>query len=1083
MFELEKELKERILVLDGAMGTVLQKYELTPEDFNGAKGCYEILNETRPDIIFEVHKKYIEAGADIIETNSFNCNAISLKDYHLEDRVYDLAKKSAEIAKEAVKASGKKVYVLGSVGPTNKSLSFPVGDIPHKRAVSFDEMKDVIKEQVKGLIDGGVDGILLETIFDGLTAKAALLGTEEAFEEKNIYLPISVSGTVNKQGKLLTGQSMESLIAALDRPSIISFGFNCSFGAKDLVPLVLKIKEQTTKFVSLHANAGLPNQNGDYVETAERMRNDLMPLIENQAINILGGCCGTNYDHIRAIAEMVKGQKPRVLPEEDALETCLSGNEIYNFADKFTWVGERNNISGSKMFRTMIEEQNYLKALEVARQQVDAGAKVLDINVDDGILNSVEEMEKFLRVLQNDSFIAKIPIMIDSSDFAVIESGLKNTAGKAIVNSISLKEGPEEFLKKAKIIRKFGAAIIVMAFDEKGQGVTAERKIEICQRSFDLLKSIGVKNSDIVFDPNILSVGTGQEADRYHAREFIKTVDYIHENLKGCGVVGGLSNLSFAFRGNNILRAAFHHIFLEEAVPRGFNFAILNPKEKAPGWTKEEKEKIKSFIFGESTDMEALLSLNLVKKKEDAQIFAETPEDKIRKALIQGGSESLQETIDDLLKKYKALEILENILMSAMQEIGKLFEQGELYLPQLIRSASVMNNCVDILTPFLEKVDKSQSKGRILMATVDGDVHDIGKNIVGTVLECNGYEVIDLGVMVPKEKIVETAKEVNADIVTLSGLISPSLKEMERVADLFQKVGMQVPILIAGAATSKLHTGLKVLPNYDYSLHVTDAMDTISVVSQLLSTKRKDFIEKKQKQLRGLAKRYLENSSKKPEEKKVYEDVKKTVSHIPKVLGRQFLSEPVEIFKDSLKWEIALYALRVINTPEQEKTLQDLKKIYERMIEEKVEFRAAYGYFKCKRTETFLEIEGNTFEVSPMFARFIEKDDYVGGFVLSVKSKIFEGDKYLALLETLLCNAIAETASEYMEERVTKDIVPTFLRPAVGYPILPEHSLKKVVFDLVDGEKTGAKLSPSFAMSPLSSVCGFYLCNDNATYN
>ena len=1083
MFELEKELKERILVLDGAMGTVLQKYELTPEDFNGAKGCYEILNETRPDIIFEVHKKYIEAGADIIETNSFNCNAISLKDYHLEDRVYDLAKKSAEIAKEAVKASGKKVYVLGSVGPTNKSLSFPVGDIPYKRAVSFDEMKDVIKEQVKGLIDGGVDGILLETIFDGLTAKAALLGTEEAFEEKNIYLPISVSGTVNKQGKLLTGQSMESLIAALDRPSIISFGFNCSFGAKDLVPLVLKIKEQTTKFVSLHANAGLPNQNGDYVETAERMRNDLMPLIENQAINILGGCCGTNYDHIRAIAEMVKGQKPRVLPEEDALETCLSGNEIYNFADKFTWVGERNNISGSKMFRTMIEEQNYLKALEVARQQVDAGAKVLDINVDDGILNSVEEMEKFLRVLQNDSFIAKIPIMIDSSDFAVIESGLKNTAGKAIVNSISLKEGPEEFLKKAKIIRKFGAAIIVMAFDEKGQGVTAERKIEICQRSFDLLKSIGVKNSDIVFDPNILSVGTGQEADRYHAREFIKTVDYIHENLKGCGVVGGLSNLSFAFRGNNILRAAFHHIFLEEAVPRGFNFAILNPKEKAPGWTEEEKEKIKSFIFGESTDMEALLSLNLVKKKEDAQIFAETPEDKIRKALIQGGSESLQETIDDLLKKYKALEILENILMSAMQEIGKLFEQGELYLPQLIRSASVMNNCVDILTPFLEKVDKSQSKGRILMATVDGDVHDIGKNIVGTVLECNGYEVIDLGVMVPKEKIVETAKEVNADIVTLSGLISPSLKEMERVADLFQKVGMQVPILIAGAATSKLHTGLKVLPNYDYSLHVTDAMDTISVVSQLLSTKRKDFIEKKQKQLRGLAKRYLENNSKKPEEKKVYEDVKKTVNHIPKVLGRQFLSEPVEIFKDSLKWEIALYALRVINTPEQEKTLQDLKKIYERMIEEKVEFRAAYGYFKCRRTETFLEIEGNTFEVSPMFARFIEKDDYVGGFVLSVKSKIFEGDKYLALLETLLCNAIAETASEYMEERVTKDIVPTFLRPAVGYPILPEHSLKKVVFDLVDGEKTGAKLSPSFAMSPLSSVCGFYLCNDNATYN
>ena len=1082
MFEFEKELKERILVLDGAMGTVLQKYELTPEDFNGAKGCYEILNETRPDIIFEVHKKYIEAGADIIETNSFNCNAISLKDYHLEDKVYDLAKKSAEIARDAVKESGKKVYVFGSIGPTNKSLSFPVGDVPYKRAVSFDEMKEVIKVQVTGLIDGGVDGILLETIFDGLTAKAALLATEEVFEEKNVKLPISISATVNRQGKLLTGQSMESLIVALDRDSVTSFGFNCSFGAKDLVPLVIKIKELTTKFVSLHANAGLPNQNGDYVETAQKMRDDLLPLIENQAINILGGCCGTSYDHIRAIAELVKGQKPRVLPEENLLETCLSGNEIYNFNDKFTCVGERNNISGSKLFRTMIEEHNYLKALEVARQQIDAGAKVLDINVDDGILDSVEEMKNFLRVLQNDSFIAKVPIMIDSSDFAVIEEGLKNTSGKAIVNSISLKEGTEEFLRKAKIIRKYGASIVVMAFDEKGQGVSAERKIEICQRAYDLLKSIGVKNSDIVFDPNILSVGTGQEADRYHAREFIKTVDYIHENLKGCGVVGGLSNLSFAFRGNNVLRAAFHHIFLEEAVPRGFNFAILNPKEKAPQWTDEEREKIKSFIFGDSTDMEALLSLNLVKRKEDAQIFAETPEDKIRKALIQGGSESLQEVIGDLLKKYKALEILENILMSAMQEIGRLFEQGELYLPQLIRSASVMNNCVDILTPYLEKVDKTSSKGKILMATVDGDVHDIGKNIVGTVLECNGYEVIDLGVMVPREKIVETAKEINADVVTLSGLISPSLKEMERVADLFQKVGMQVPVLIAGAATSKLHTGLKVLPNYDYSLHVTDAMDTITVVSQLLSTKRKDFLETKQTQLRKIAKRYMDNNSNQPEEKKVLPEVKKTVSYIPKVLGKQFLSLPVEIFKDTLKWDIALYALRVRNTPEEEKTLNDLKKIYEKLIEEKVEFRAAYGYFRCKKTETFLEMEGMTFEVSPNLAQYIEKEDYVGGFVISVGSKIFKDDKYLGLLETLLCNAIAETASEYMETRVTEDIVPTFLRPAVGYPILPDHSLKKVVFDLIDGERTGAKLSPAFAMSPLSTVCGFYLCNDNAKY-
>ena len=473
--------------------------------------------------------------------------------------------------------------------------------------------------------------------------------------------------------------------------------------------------------------------------------------------------------------------------------------------------------------------------------------------------------------------------------------------------------------------------------------------------------------------------------------------------------------------------------------------------------------------------------MNLVKRKEDAQIFAETPEDRIRKALIQGGSESLQEVIEELLKKYKALEILENILMSAMQEIGRLFEQGELYLPQLIRSASVMNNCVNILTPYLEKVDRTSSKGKILMATVDGDVHDIGKNIVKTVLECNGYEVIDLGVMVPREKIVEVAKNNNVDIVTLSGLISPSLKEMERVADSFQKVGMQIPILIAGAATSKLHTGLKVLPNYDYSLHVTDAMDTITVVSQLLSTKRKDFLEAKQNQLRKIAKRYIENNDQ-TGEKKVLPEVKKTVSYIPKVLGKQFLSLPVEILKDDLKWDIAFYALRVKNTSEEEKTLNDLKKIYEKLIEEKVEFRVAYGYFRCKKTETFLEMEGMTFEVSPNIAQYIEKEDYFGAFVVSVKSEIFKDDKYLGLLETLLCNVIAEAASEYMERRVSEDIVPTFLRPAVGYPILPDHSLKKVVFDLIDGEKTGAKLSPAFAMSPLSSVCGFYLCNDNAKY-
>ena len=927
---LRKELEKRILILDGAMGTVLQKYDLSTDDFAGkAKGCFEILNETRPDIIQEVHEKYIQAGADIIETNSFNCNAISLKDYGLEDKVFELSKKSAEIAKKATKITNRKVYVLGAIGPTNKSLSFPIGDVPYERALSFSDLKVVYKEQIKGLIAGGVDGLLIETIFDGLNGKAAVLAAEEVYEELNINLPICISATVNRQGKLLTGQSIESLIISLDGPSILSFGFNCSFGAKDLVPLIQKIQKNTDKFISLYPNAGLPNQNGDYVETAEKMRDDLLPIIEGKEVNILGGCCGTTYEHIKILADLVKGREPRKLPNENTLKACLSGNEIYKHSDVFTCVGERNNISGSKLFRTMIEEKNYLKALDVARQQIETGAKVIDINLDDGIMDSKIEMQKFLRVLQNDSFISKVPIMIDSSDFSVIEEALQNIAGKAIVNSISLKEGEEEFLRKATIIRKYRAAIVVMAFDEQGQGVSAERKIEICQRAYNLLKQLNVNDEDIFFDPNILSIGTGEESARYHGREFLKCVDYIKTNMPKCGVVGGLSNLSFAFRGNNPLRTAMHNVFLMLAKPRGFNFAILNPKELSNDYKEEDIKVIKDFILGENDNMEKLLSLNFVKKQEEKILFSESPEDKIKKALIQGGSLSLVDEIHELLKKYSALEILENILMSAMQEIGKLFENGDLYLPQLIRSASVMNDCVNTLTPYLEKVDKQLSKGKVLMATVDGDVHDIGKNIVGTVLECNGYEIIDLGVMVKKERIVEMAKKENVDVITLSGLISPSLKEMERVANLCRVENLQIPILIAGAATSRLHTGMKVLPNYDYSLHITDAMDTVSTISQLLSTKRREFIAKKQKQLVNTVKRY-ENTQKK-EEIKIFEDIIKENKYTPKILGKQFVELPVADLESELNFDIALYALRVKNTKEEEKTVQELKEIFEQM--------------------------------------------------------------------------------------------------------------------------------------------------------
>lgn len=533
-----KELEKRILILDGAMGTVLQKYDLNIENFPGkTKGCFEILNETRPDIILEIHEKYIQAGADIIETNSFNCNAISLKNYGLENKAFELSKKAAEIAKKATKITSKKIYVLGAIGPTNKSLSLPIGDIPYKRAISFSDLKEVYKEQIKGLISGGVDGLLIETIFDGLNGKAAVLAAEEVYEELNIELPICISATVNRQGKLLTGQSVESLIISLDGPSVISFGFNCSFGARDLVPLIKKLQKSTNKFISLYPNAGLPNQNGDYIETAEKMKDELLNVMENKELNIVGGCCGTTYDYIKILAELVKGKEPRKMPDKNTLKACLSGNEIYKYKEIFTCVGKRNNISDSKLFRNMIEENNYLKVLDFLRQQIENGAKLIGINLDDGIMDSKIEIQKFLRILQNDSFISKVPIMINSSDFYVIEEALQNIAGKSIVNSISLKEGEEEFLRKAKMIRKYRAAIVVIAFDEQGQGVGAERKIEIYQRAYNLMKRLNINDEDIFFDTNILSTDNGEENARYHGREFLKCVDYIKTNMPKCNVV------------------------------------------------------------------------------------------------------------------------------------------------------------------------------------------------------------------------------------------------------------------------------------------------------------------------------------------------------------------------------------------------------------------------------------------------------------------------------------------------------------------------------------------------------------------
>ncbi|RHF66354.1 methionine synthase [Fusobacterium mortiferum] len=1078
--DIKKELQKRILVLDGAMGTAIQKYNLNSDDYLDKKGCNEILNITRPDIIKDIHLKYIEAGADIIETNSFNCNKISLNEYGFSERAYEIAKRSAELAKEVTTTSEKKIYIAGSIGPTNKTLTIPSGKNPYDRDLEFDYLKEAYSEQIEGLIDGGVDILLIETIFDGLNAKCAVISAEEVMKRKNINLPIMISATVNKEGKIFTGQSIESLIVALDRESIISYGFNCSFGAKELIPLTKKLGKFTKKPISLYPNAGLPNEDGEYLESPDITANYLKELVDNQEVNILGGCCGTTFEHIKSIANLVKNRAPRKFEENFKLEGFLSGNEILYFNDKFVDVGERNNVAGSKIFKNLIADKNYIKALEIAKKQIENGAKVIDINMDDGLFESKIEMKNFLRVIQNDRFVSKIPIMIDSSDFEVIETGLKNIAGKSIVNSISLKEGEEEFRKKAQVIKKYGASVVVMAFDEKGQGVSYERKIEICSRAYSILKEIGYSNSDIIFDLNILTIGTGMESDRYNGLNFLKACEWIRKNFKGVGIIGGLSNLSFAFRGNNDLRAGLHSTFLEEGKNRGLNFAILNPNENPPILSLEDKKILRDLIFGEESSLEQILNLHIQRKKEVVIKEELTLEQRIENALIFGETPEFINDINSALKIYSPLDIIQNILMEGMKKLGVLFEKGEVYLPQLIRSSETMNKAVNIITPHLKSDEKVKAKGKILMATVEGDVHDIGKNIVGTVLKCNGYEIIDLGVMVPKETILSTAKEQNVDIITLSGLITPSLKEMEKVLKYFQENSMKTPILIAGATTSPLHTALRLEPLYSGKvLHVSEALDTLQSINKLCSDEREEFLSEKLQNFKTLRKLYEKNK------KENIEDTQEILSPviIPKEIGKKYLEISLEDIEKYINLDILLHTLKVKNSNEELKIKEDLSFIFNKMKENNLKVRGSYGIFSSKKIDGKLIIEDNIISTKEDFIyKFINSDDYIGAFALSYKSEIFKEKEYLKILEELLNNRIVEAGAEYLEDFVSKNIWKINIRPAIGYPSLPNHQLKETVLKILDEDKLDIKLTSSYAMLPLSSVCGLYISNPKSFY-
>lgn len=896
--QLEKILKERILVLDGAIGTMIQRRGLSEEEFRGErfkdhpvdlKGNNDLLSITQPDVIKEIHREYFAAGADIVGTNTFNGTAISQADYNTEEFVYEMNFAAAKIAKKVADEfiendPGKPRFVAGALGPTNKTLTLsPDVNDPGYRAVTFDQMMKAYYESAKGLADGGADILLIETIFDTLNAKAAVYAVDKVNTELKNQIPVMISGTIiDRSGRTLSGQTTEAFwISIFHAKNLLSIGLNCSLGAEQIRPFVEELSSLSNKFLSIYPNAGLPNEMGEYEETPEITASILKDFAESGFVNLVGGCCGTTPDHIKAIAEAVKEYKPRrVLTEKKLLK--LSGLEplVVQPEMNFINVGERTNVAGSKKFARLIREENYEEALSVARHQEEGGAQILDVNMDEGMIESEEVMTKFLNLLAAEPDIARLPIMIDSSKWSVIEAGLKCLQGKGIVNSISLKEGEEEFINHAKEIFRYGAAVIVMAFDEKGQADTFERKIEICERAYKILtEKVGFPPQDIIFDPNILTVATGIEEHNNYAVNFIEAVRWIKQNLPYASVSGGISNLSFSFRGNNLVREAMHSAFLYHAIKAGLDMGIINAGqlevyEEIP---KDLLERVEDVILNRRPDAtERMMEFaETVKGKEKDETkkdeWRNAPvEDRLKHALVKGIVEYIDVDVEEARQKLNSpLQIIEGSLMDGMNHVGDLFGSGKMFLPQVVKSARVMKKAVAKLLPYLEKEkassNASRNNGIVILATVKGDVHDIGKKIVSVVLGCNNYNVIDLGVMISAEKIIEEAIEQNADVIGLSGLITPSLDEMVHVAKEMERKGINKPLLIGGATTSRVHTAVKIAPNYNGpTIHVLDASRSVPVVSNLLNKnedKRKKFISSFKDEYDNLKENYLKRKS------------------------------------------------------------------------------------------------------------------------------------------------------------------------------------------------------------------------------
>jgi len=1092
-------LKERILVLDGAMGTCIQNYKLEEKDFRGnqnsscsQKGNNDILNLTSPNIIREIHEAYLKAGADIIETNTFNSTRISQKDYELEDKAYELNFEGARIARVAAdkftaETPDKPRFVAGSLGPTNKTASLsPDVENPGYRNISFDELVEAYKEQVHGLVNGGVDLILIETIFDALNARAALMGAKSVFLEKGKELPIIISGTIaDKSGRILSGQTLEAFANTMVDESIIAIGLNCSFGAKDLIPFIKYISKTQNRYISIYPNAGLPNSFGEYDEKPEETAALIENLARNGCLNIVGGCCGTTPEHIKAISEAVKDIPPRKIPDIN-LETVYCGLEALkvNKENNFINIGERTNVAGSAKFARLIREKNYEEALSIAKDQVQNGAQVIDINFDDALLEANEEMDNFLKLLASEPEISKVPVMIDSSKFEVLVTGLKALQGKPIVNSISLKAGEEEFKRQATIINDFGAAVVVMAFDENGQADTYKKKISICKRAYDILvNEVKFPPQNIVFDPNILTIATGIEEHNNYAVDFINTIKWIKENLPYAKVSGGVSNLSFAFRGNNVIREAMHSAFLYHAIKAGMDMGIVNPGmiQIYDEIDKVLLEKVEAVIFNKSENaadelLEFAQTYNKVGNKVEENKEAwrnDNVKERLKTALVKGIDKYIKEDVEEVRTEYsRSIEVIEGPLMDGMNEVGKLFGDGKMFLPQVVKSARVMKKAVEVLKPYLEEEKSSGgsiSAGKVVFATVKGDVHDIGKNIVSVVLSCNNFEVIDLGVMVPVEVILETAKKENADIIALSGLITPSLEEMANVAEEMEKQGFKIPLMVGGATTSKVHTAIKIAPKYSGGvIHTTDASKAVEVAKILLKKEKKDgylkSLEAEYESIRELfnkvPRKYVsldyarKNNFKKEWDK---EQIEK-----PKMLGvKKFLDFPIGKLRKYIDWSFFFIAWdmgmpypQILEDAkygeEAKKLLADAEKMLDKIERENIlKANAAIGIFEANSANDDIEVYDASEVITFNLIRQQEekKDntymclsdflapkasgikDYIGGFITTggIGTKEYAdklkaaGDDYGATMVTLLADRLAEAFAEYIHLKVRKE--------------------------------------------------------------